>query len=215
MEVDMMDSRKNFVITVARQYGSGGREIGLRLGELLGVKAYDKELITMAAQKSGMSSDVLDHVDEKATSSLLYTLAMGSSFFNTAAQNMNIPINDKLFMTQSELVREIAEKDSCVIVGRCADHVLRKAENKLSIFIYAPIDFKVKRIIERHEGLDEKAAKDLSQKTDKRRINYYNYYTGKKWGSPENYQIMIDSSILGIEGTAQAFAAIIKAKFGI
>ena len=200
-----MDNQ-NFVITVARQYGSGGREIGLRLGELLGVKAYDKELITMAA---------LDHVDEKATSSLLYTLAMGSSFFNTAAQNMNIPINDKLFMTQSELVREIASKDSCVIVGRCADYVLRKVENRISIFIYAPTDFKVKRIIERHEGIDEKAAKDLSQKTDKRRINYYNYYTGKKWGSPENYQIMIDSSVLGIEGTAQALAAIIKAKYGI
>ena len=197
-----MDSQKKFVITVARQYGSGGREIGLRLGELLGVKAYDKELITMAAQKSGMSSEVLDHVDEKATS-------------NSAAQNMNIPINDKLFMTQSELIREIAEENSCVFVGRCADYVLRKAENKISIFIYAPLDYKIKRIIERHEGIDEKAAKDLSQKTDKRRINYYNYYTGKKWGSPENYQIMIDSSVLGVEGTAQALAAIIKAKYGI
>ena len=210
-----MDSTKKFVITVARQYGSGGREIGLRLGELLGVTAYDKELITMAAQKSGMASEVLDHVDEKATSSLLYTLAMGSSFFNNAAQNMNIPINDKLFMTQSELIRGIAEANSCVFVGRCADYVLRKAENKISIFIYAPNDFKTKRIIERHEGIDEKAAKELSQKTDKRRINYYNYYTGKKWGSPENYQIMIDSSVLGVEGTAQALAAIIKEKYGI
>ena len=206
---------KNIIITIARQYGSGGREIGVRVAELLGVKSYDRELITMAAQKSGMSSDVLDHVDEKATSSLLYTLAMGSSFFNSAAQNMNIPINDKLFMTQSELIREAAEKESCVFVGRCADYVLRKAENKISIFIYASTDFKVERIIERHEGIDEKAAKDLSQKTDKRRINYYNYYTGKKWGSPENYQIMIDSSVLGVEGTAQALAAIIKAKYGI
>ncbi len=206
---------KRFVITVARQYGSGGREIGLRLGELLGVPAYDKELITMAAQKSGMSSEVLNHVDEKATSSLLYTLAMGSSYFNNAAHNMNIPINDKLFMTQSELIREKAASESCVIVGRCADYVLRNAENKISIFIYAPKDFKIKRIIERHEGIDEKQAKDLSQKTDKRRINYYNYYTGKKWGSPENYQIMIDSSVLGVEGTAQALAGIIKSKYEI
>ena len=206
---------KNIIITVARQYGSGGREIGLRLGELLGVKAYDKELITMAAQKSGISTDVLDHVDEKATNSLLYTLAMGSSFFNSAAQNMNIPINDKLFMTQSEIIREIAGSESCVIVGRCADHVLRNAENRISIFIYAPKDFRVDRIIERHEGIDDKAAKDLAQKTDKRRINYYNYYTGKKWGSPENYHIMMDSSVLGIEGTAQALAAIIKNRYGI
>jgi len=88
-------------------------------------------------------------------------------------------------------------------------------QNKISIFIYAPSDFKIKRIIERHEGIDEKAAKDLSQKTDKRRINYYNYYTGKKWGSPENYQIMIDSSVLGIEGTAQVLADIIKSKYGL
>ncbi len=210
-----MDTTKKFVITIARQYGSGGREIGLRLGELLGIKSYDKELITMAAQKSGMSSDVLNHVDEKATSSLLYTLAMGSSYFNSAAHNMNIPINDKLFMTQSEIIRESADAESCVIVGRCADHVLRNAENKISIFIYAPKEFKIKRIIERHEGIDEKQARDLSQKTDKRRINYYNYYTGKKWGSPENYQIMIDSSVLGVEGTAQALADIIRIKFGI
>jgi cytidylate kinase len=210
-----MEGTKKFVITVARQYGSGGREIGLRLGELLGVKAYDKELITMAAQKSGMSSEVLNHVDEKATSSLLYTLAMGSSYFNSAAHNMNIPISDKLFMTQSEIIREIADEGSCVIVGRCADHVLRQEENRISIFIYAPRDFKIDRIIERHEGIDEKQAKELSQKTDKRRINYYNYYTGKKWGSPENYHIMMDSSVLGIEGTAQALAEIIRNKYGL
>ena len=210
-----MDGNKKFVITVARQYGSGGREIGLRLGELLGVKAYDKELITMAAQKSGISTEVLDHVDEKATNSLLYTLAMGSSFFNSAAQNMNIPINDKLYMTQSEIIRDIADKESCVIVGRCADHVLRKVESRISIFIYAPKDFRVERIIERHDGIEDKAAKDLSQKTDKRRINYYNYYTGKKWGSPENYHIMMDSSVLGIEGTAQALANIIRSKYSL
>ena len=207
---------KKTIITIARQYGSGGREIGERVAELLGIPKYDKECVTLAAEKeSAVDPHALEKVDERATSSLLYTLAMGSSYFNSAAQNMNIPINDKLFMTQSELIREIAEEDSCVFVGRCADYVLRKAENKISIFIYAPTDFKVKRIIERHESIDEKAAKDLSQKTDKRRINYYNYYTGKKWGSPENYQFMIDSSVLGIEGTAQALADIIKSKYGI
>ena len=208
-----MSNAEKFVITIARQYGSGGREIGLRLGELLGIKAYDKELITMASQKSGMATDVINHVDEKATSSLLYTLAMGSSYFNNAAHNMNIPINDRLFMTQSELIREVADEESCVIVGRCADYVLRNVERRISIFIYAPKDFKTKRIIERHEGIDEKQARDLSQKTDKRRINYYNYYTGKKWGSPENYHIMIDSSVLGVEGTAQALADIIRIKY--
>lgn len=211
----MMSSNNKIIITIARQYGSGGREIGIRLGEILGLKSYDKELITMAAQKSGMSSDVLNHVDEKATSSLLYTLAMGSSYLNSSAHNMNIPINDKLFMTQSEIIRDIAAEESCVIIGRCADHVLRNEENRLSIFIYAPKEFKVRRIIDRHDGIDEKQARDLSQKTDKRRINYYNYYSGKRWGSPENYHIMMDSSVLGIEGTAQALADIIRIKFGI
>lgn len=209
-----MESKK-FVITVARQYGSGGREIGLRLGELLGIKAYDKELITMAAQKSGMSEQVLSQVDEKATSSLLYTLAMGSSYLSGTAHNLNIPLNDKLFITQSEIIRENAEKESGVFVGRCADYVLRNAENRLSIFIYAPVDFKVKRIVERHEGVNEKEAKELSKKVDKRRVNYYNYYTGKKWGAPENYQILIDSSVLGVEGTAQVLASIIKSKFNV
>ncbi|MGM9642751.1 MAG: AAA family ATPase [Eubacteriales bacterium] len=207
-----MESKK-FVITVARQYGSGGREIGLRLGELLGIKAYDKELITMAAQKSGMSEEVLNYVDEKATSSLLYSLAMRASYMSGATNNMNIPLNDKLFITQSEIIREKAESESCVIVGRCADYVLRHVENRLSIFIYAPDDFKIGRIIERHEGVDEKEAKELSRKIDKRRVNYYNYYTGKKWGAPENYQILIDSSVLGIEGTARVLASIIKSKF--
>lgn len=211
----MMSSNNKIIITIARQYGSGGREIGIRLGEILGLKSYDKELITMAAQKSGMSSDVLNHVDEKATSSLLYTLAMGSSYLNSSAHNMNIPINDKLFMTQSEIIRDIAAEESCVIIGRCADHVLRNEENRLSIFIYAPKEFKIRRIIDRHDGIDEKQARDLSQKTDKRRINYYNYYSGKRWGSPENYHIMMDSSVLGIEGTAQALADIIRIKFGI
>lgn len=211
----MMSSNNKIIITIARQYGSGGREIGIRLGEILGLKSYDKELITMAAQKSGMSSDVLNHVDEKATSSLLYTLAMGSSYLNSSAHNMNIPINDKLFMTQSEIIRDIAAEESCVIIGRCADHVLRNEENRLSIFIYAPKEFKIRRIIDRHDGIDEKQARDLSQKTDKRRINYYNYYSGKRWGSPENYHIMMDSSVLGIEGTAQALADIIRIKFSI
>lgn len=210
-----MNNGCSFVITVARQYGSGGREIGSQLGELLGVKTYDKELITMSAQKSGMSSEVLDHVDEKATSSLLYTLAMGSTYFNNTAHNMNIPINDKLYMTQSELIREIAKEESCVIVGRCADHVLSRAENRVSVFIYAPRDFRLERIMRRHDGIDEKQAKELLQKTDKRRINYYNYYTGKKWGAPENYHIMLDSSLLGIDGTARLLADMIKMRFAI
>ena len=137
----------NQIITIGREFGSGGRELGKRLAEILGVKVYDKELITMASQKSGLSADVLNHVDEKATSSLLYTLAMGSSYLNNAAQNMNMPFNDRLFVTQSELIRNAAEDGSCVIVGRCADYVLRNAKNRIKIFIYAPNEYKYNRIM--------------------------------------------------------------------
>ncbi len=205
-----MSNTDTFVVTVARQYGSGGREIGLRLGELLGFKAYDKELITMAAQKSGMSSEVLGQVDEHATSSLLYTLAMGSSYFNAPVHSISMPLNDRLFVTQSQIIRELSNKESCVIVGRCADYVLKESPKRISIFVYAPLDFKIARIMERHPGIDEKNAREISQRTDKRRINYYNYYTGKKWGAFENYNLLIDSSLLGIEGTANMLASYVR-----
>ena len=204
---------KKFAITVARQYGSGGREIGNAIADILGIKAYDKELITMAAQKSGMSTDVLTGADEKATNSLLYTLALGSSAYSASAFNYSVPINDKLFITQSEIIREAAQNDSCVIIGRCGDYVLRNTGNKIRIFIYAPVEERMKRISIRHPDLSEKEARDLVTKTDKRRINYYNYYTGKKWGSIENYDIMIDSSCLGIPATAEYLAELIRKKF--
>ena len=208
---------KTFAITVARQYGSGGREIGIRVAELLGIKAYDKELITMAAQKSGVSSEVLGDADEKATSSLLYTLALGSSFYTSASTHVNVPINDQLFLVQSEIIRDIAAQENCVIVGRCSDYVLRAHENKLRVFIYAPMPERCARLAERNpeKCKTEKDARDLATRTDKRRINYYNYYTGKKWGAMENYDVMIDSSLFGVEGTAQMIADIARRKFGL
>lgn len=206
---------KTFAITVARQYGSGGREIGTRVAELLGVKAYDKELITMAAQKSGVSSEVLGDADERATSSLLYTLALGSSFYTPTAAHMNVPINDQLFLVQSEIIRETAAMESCVFIGRCADYVLRAHENKLRVFVYAQNADRYARLMQRNPDKckNEREARDLAQRTDKRRINYYNYYTGRKWGSMENYDLMIDSSLFGIEGTAQIIADLARKKF--
>lgn len=203
---------KKFAVTIARQYGSGGREIGCNVADILGVKAFDRELITMAAQKSGMSSEVLGDADEKATNSLLYTLALGSAAYSASSLRVNVPINDKLFITQSEIIREVAANSSCVIIGRCSDYVLRNAENSLRIFIYAPMNERIARIMQRHPELSEKEAKDLANKTDKRRINYYNYYTGRKWGAIENYDIMIDSSFLGIRGSADFIADLIKKK---
>ena len=199
----------HFVITIARQYGSGGREIGLRVAELLGFKSYDKELITMAAQKSGLNAQVAHHADEKATNSLLYTLAMGSGAFNPANFSMDVPINDKLFITQSDIIKGLVEKDDCVVIGRCGDYVLRNYDNRLSIFIYADLDCRVRRISEINH-VSESEARDMIKKTDKRRINYYNFYTGRKWGSFENYHASFNSSVLGVEKTAQTIAAMAK-----
>ena len=199
----------HLVITIARQYGSGGREIGVKLAELMKIKSYDKELITMAAQKSGISVDELSSADEKATNSLLYTLALGSSNYNASASRFNMPVNDKLFVVQSELIREIAEKEECVIIGRCGDYVLRDRPHVISIFIYADTASRIKRISE-HHNLSEEAAKDLVAKTDKRRINYYNFYTGRKWGKFDHYSMSINSEVLGIDGTAQLIADTIK-----
>jgi cytidylate kinase len=200
---------KNLVITIARQYGSGGREIGVRVAELLGIKSYDKELITMAAQKSGMSPEAVGKADEKATSSLLYTLAMGSSVYGNTHGHLDMPINDKLFITQSEIIKELTEESDCVIIGRCGDYVLRDHPRVISVFIYADFDSRVERVMRQH-GLSEADAKSLVTKTDKRRTNYYNFYTGRKWGKYDHYHASLDSGLLGIEGTARIIADIAK-----
>jgi cytidylate kinase len=197
----------NISITIGRQFGSGGREIGVRVAEMLGARLYDKELIHLAAEKNGVNPDYLRRVDEKATNSLLYTLALGSNFFGTAMTfGYKPPLNDKLFLLQSDVIRRIANEGSCVIIGRCADYVLREHTNRLSIFIYGDLPHRKARIMERHEGMSESAALDLINKTDKRRSSYYNFYTGNKWGKYDNYHLAINSSLLGIEGTVALIA---------
>ncbi len=196
----------NLVITIGRQYGSGGREIGEKLSEKLGIAFYNNELIAMAAQKSGMAHTVLGEADEKATSSLLYTLAMGSSFFNgNAGLAFDMPINDKLFVTQSDIIKSLADEAPAVFIGRCADYVLRSYPHVVKLFIHAPLEERAKHIAERHELTLDKA-KDLIVKTDKRRSNYYNYYTGQKWGRMENFDLAVNSALLGIDGTVEFLA---------
>ncbi|MBE6575513.1 MAG: cytidylate kinase-like family protein [Ruminococcaceae bacterium] len=190
------------IVTIARQYGSGGREIGEKVAAALGIAFYDKELITMAAQKSGLSPNVLHTADEKASNSLLYTLAMGSSIYGASTLNYDIPINDRLFITQCDIIKNLAEKGSCVMVGRSADYVLRDNPRHVSVFIYAKLEDRIHRVMERH-SLSEADARNLIAKTDKRRANYYNFYTGQKWGKYDNYHMSLDSSLLGIDGTAK------------
>ena len=192
-------------ITIGRQFGSGGKEIGMRLGELLGFRVYDKDLLHMAAQKNGINPDALRRVEEKATNSLLYTLAMGASLYGARFLGIDVPINDQLFITQTEIIKKAAEEENCIFVGRCADYVLRNHQNRLSVFVYADRESRISRIRE-ELGVSRDEAITLIQKTDKRRTNYYNFYTGRKWGRSDNYHLLIDSTLLGIEGSAQMIA---------
>ncbi len=196
----------HLIVTIARQYGSGGREIGEKVAALLGCKTYDRELITMSAERGNMSEDALHRVDEVAAGSLLYTLAMGSNSYGIHTPfSYHLPINDKLFYLQSDLIRQVAERESAVFIGRCADYVLREQPCVLRIFIYADEESRVARIMQRHD-LPRNKATDMMNKVDHRRATYYNFYTGQKWGKYQNYALTINSSVLGIEGTAKMIA---------
>lgn len=201
----------NPVITIARQYGSGGREIGEKVAELLGIKAYGRELIDLAAEKSGYHPDMLHKADERAAGSLLYSLAVGASVAGGIAGHYDIPINDKLFIVQNDIIKELADKEQCVIIGRCGDYALRNYENKISVFIHADYDWRKKRVMERN-GVSEKEAENLIVKEDKYRANYYNFYTGHKWGASERYDATFNSSILGIDEIARIIAEMAKSK---
>jgi hypothetical protein len=200
---------KNPVITIARQYGSDGHRIGEKVAERLNIPFYDKELIALAAQKSGYHPDVLVKADEKAAGSLLYTLAIGSSRFGGITGTYDMPINDKLFIAQNEIIQELAEKEQCVIIGRCGDYALRNFENKLCFFIHADFDFRKNRVAEA-KGVSEKEAEALINKEDKYRANYYNFYTGHKWGASERYAATFNTADLGVDGVAEMIANMVR-----
>ncbi len=200
---------QNVLITIGRQYGSGGREIGLRLGELLGLRVYDHELLTMAAEKKGVPPDYLRRVDEKATGSLLYTLAMGATHHRTMHTGVQMSINDRLFIAQTEVIKEIAERESAIFIGRCADHILRNHKGRISIFVHADYESRIAYVCNK-QGCSHKEAEELITKNDKRRINYYSFYTGGKWGKSDQYHLTVNSALLGIEGTAQMLAQLVR-----
>ncbi len=202
---------KKIIITIARQFGSGGREIGERVAKLLDIPFYDKEIIKDAAANGNLNEDVARGIDESAANSLLYTLAMGSNILGTASSfGYKMPMNDKLFILQSDVIRGYAKEGSCVIIGRCSDYVLKDEPNILRIFIYGDLDHRKARVAERHPEIKSSMIIDVINKTDKRRSSYYNFYTGNKWGKYDNYDIAINSSTLGIEGTAAIIAASAK-----
>lgn len=201
------------VITIGRQYGSAGHDIGEMIAKELGYKFYDKELVEIAAKKSNISQEAVKEIDEKATSSLLYSLASGNYSLRGISGPLyyEMPLNDKLFIAQSEVIKEVAAKDNCVIVGRCADYVLEDAENidLLSVFIYASQEFRMKRVREAFD-LTEKQARDRVNKTDKQRRIYYSYYSNRDWGAMSNYDMCLNTGKIGIKEAADIIINYIK-----
>ena len=171
------------------------------------IPIYDEQLITDAASKGKLNEEVIRTTDESAANSLLYTLAMGSNTFGTTMHfGYKMPLNDKLFILQSEVIKDYAAKGSCIIIGRCADYVLRGKADLFRIFIYGDLEHRKARVMERHPDVKPAQVVDIINKTDRRRSSYYNFYTGTRWGKYENYDMAINSSTLGIPGTAKLIA---------
>ncbi len=191
----------NQIITISRQYGSGGREIGEKLAQKLGIPFYDNELITRAAKESGFSEKAFENAEKKATHSLLYSIVMGmGAYGNPDVGFTHLSLDDQLFLAQSNMIRKIAKEGPCVIVGRCADYVLRDYKNVVHVFIWADLEFRKKRAISLY-GLKENKAEEEIIKTDKSRANYYNYHADEKWGKAENYHLSIKSDFIGIDNS--------------
>ena len=192
--------KTNTIITIGRQYGSAGRQIGRVLAEELGIKCYDKELLERAAKESGLCEELFENHDEKPTSSFLYSLVMDT--YSVGSYNsspfLDMPLNHKVFLAQFETIKKIADRESCVIVGRCADYALTDYPDCINIFIHSDMENRVKAVSKRL-NITENKAKDLIQKKDKQRASYYNYYTSKKWGDSRSYHLTLDSSALGID----------------
>ena len=198
------------VITIGRQYGSGGHDIGMKLAEELQIPCYDKELVARAAKDSGLCEELFENHDEKPTNSFLYSLVMDtySTGYSSSAFT-EMPLNHKVFLAQFDTIKKIAQEGPCVIVGRCADYALADFPNVVNVFLHADLQSRIVRIARRRDLTDAKA-KDLIQKTDKRRASYYNYYTSKKWGDASSYNLSLDSGELGIDGCVQLIKAAVE-----
>ncbi len=196
-------SEMNTIITIGRQFGSGGHEIGTRLAAHYGIRLYDKEMLNRAAKESGICRELFESHDEKPTSSFLYSLVMDTySFGLSSSAYSEMPLNQKVFLAQFDAIKKIAEEGPCILVGRCADYALENYKNCVSIFIYADLDARVRRIARMYDMTDA-AAKDRILKADKKRAGYYNYYTNKRWGDAASYDLCISSSKLGIDKTVE------------
>ncbi|MBR6812173.1 MAG: cytidylate kinase-like family protein [Oscillospiraceae bacterium] len=196
----------DFIITISRSSGSGGKEIAQLLSRELGVPFYDTELLAHAAENSGMNPDLFEANDEKPTNSFLYSIVAGRHVDN-------MPLNQKLFMAQFETIKKLADEGPCIFLGRCSDYALRDDPRLVSVFVHAPEEYRIAKTMELY-SMDEKKARAFVNKTDKNRSGYYNFYSGRRWGDIDNYHLAIDTSVLGIPQSARFIIDFARCKSG-
>lgn len=190
------------IITIGREYGSGGHQIGQAVAEKLGVKFYDKQIISLAAQKSGLSDEFIANNEQRVRSGLMQNLAASAAYSSGFFSGQYLPLSESIFISQAQVIRDVAARESAVIVGRCADYVLAGRENTINVFIHAPAEERVKRIMALYH-LDEAAAIKAITTSDKERGNHYFRYTDRKWGKAQNYDLCINSALMGIDKTVE------------
>ena len=196
---------KKYIFTIGRQFGSGGIAVGKALSEKLQIPFYDSEILTRVAQESGLCEEILKNHDEKPAQSVFY------SAWATPFHTSELPLGLKVFLAQFNVIKKLAKEGPCVIVGRCADYVLKDFDNVVKTFIYASSEVRIKNLTEKL-GVTEKQARSMMHKADKTRTAYYNYFTEKEWGKPDSYDMMIDMSLITPEGAADIIIAYSKAR---
>ena len=204
---------KHIIINIGRQLGSGGHDIGRMLALDFQAKYYDRELLNLAAKESGLSEKIFEQNDEKK-GFFRGLLNLGSPHVSSGSVYKSGVSQESLFQFQSEAIKKAANEGSCVFVGRCADYVLRNLPNTVSVFVTASMDYRVQQIMNKRH-LDEDAARKFIEQGESERSTYYNYYSGKKWGAAESYDLCIDSSVLGLVETEKMIALFIRKKFGV
>ena len=187
------------IVTISRQYGSGGRYIGKKLSEKLGIPCYDEKLIDMVAKESGFAQDFVAEKGERMTGSLLFNIASSLSYANNVFSGNGVSLQDEIYFIQNKIIKDLANKGPCVIVGRCADYILKEREDVLNVFIHADIESKIDRAVT-YFGITKEQAPSLLKKKDKARSNHYKYYTDQEWGMASNYDLSLNSGALGIDG---------------
>ncbi|HNQ36646.1 MAG TPA: cytidylate kinase-like family protein [Prolixibacteraceae bacterium] len=204
----------NFAITIGRQLGSGGREIGKKIAEELGIAFYDKELLQIASRESGLGKEFFEQMDEKKSHSIFGGLLNLQNTFSDEFYTNYYLSNETLFKIQSDVIRNLAERESCLFLGRCADYVLKDSPRCLNVFISADPEERIRRTAALRQ-VSETKAREIIIKTDKKRAEYYRFYSNKTWGAAESYHLCINSSVLGIEETAAFLLRFIRQNFGL